>query len=425
MIINLFLKNKINYEDTEQISNYLLTIISTLITINCIFDIDYGLTIKFLFVYLTCELFFLPLKKFDTIIHHIFAISTSSYVLFINEVDLKNNFYSAKMFLLTETSSVFLGISQILKNTTIGKISELLFAVLFFKTRIYDYINNILLSNYFYDSLGNEYFDRNFQYICTYGLFSLQLYWGCIILKMISKIFLKNLPIIYSEYILQYTYILNFLTTVISYSYLLGDYENKIKYSAYYFFDIASNGLVVISSYYFHNNICLNINKPDYTNINYKHEKFLLFDLFSIDVRVLGQFFANIYIHNLELHQRYLQFFLLIFLFVFELSLVDTIYYHHIENKRQTYFSNSVNNLLSLIQGFPPLIGILLSTYNIPNNSIFFNTAMQVYLIIIFFIIKPFYNYTMIGVHLVMCLVNYQLVNNNTYFIHNELEMME
>ena len=120
-----------------------------------------------------------------------------------------------------------------------------------------------------------------------------------------------------------------------------------------------------------------------------------------------------------------MQFFLLIFLFVFELSLVDTIYYHHIENKRQTYFSNSVNNLLSLIQGFPPLIGILLSTYNIPNNSIFFNTAMQVYLIIIFFIIKPFYNYTMIGVHLVMCLVNYQLVNNNTYFIHNELEMME
>ena len=139
--------------------------------------------------------------------------------------------------------------------------------------------------------------------------------------------------------------------------------------------------------------------------------------MFSIDVRVLGQFFANIYIHNLELHQRYLQFFLLIFLFVFELSLVDTIYYHHIENKRQTYFSNSVNNLLSLIQGFPPLIGILLSTYNIPNNSIFFNTAMQVYLIILFFIIKPFYNHTMIGVHLVMCLVNYQLVNNNTYFI--------
>tara|TARA_Y100000992_G_scaffold88238_1_gene56769 strand:- start:269 stop:1546 length:1278 start_codon:yes stop_codon:yes gene_type:complete len=425
MIVNLFLKNKIFYNDIEYILNVLLTTISSIVCINCIYDSYYKETVQMLSIYLFIELFFLPVKKIDTIIHHFFTLSNCYYVLFLHPIDLTNNFYSTKTLLLTETSSIFLGLSEIFKNTIFGNISKALFVLLFFKTRIYDYIYNILLSQYFYDSLGSHHFLRNWQYMCTYGLFSLQLYWACIILKIISKQFLKNLPISFSEYILQYTYFLSFLTTAISYSYLLGNNENKIIYGTYSLLDVASNGLVCISSYYFHQNIYFNINKPNYTIINYKHEKKLLFDLFSIDIRILAQFFANIYMHNLELHQRYFHFSLLIFLFVFELSLIDTIYYHYIENKRQKYFSDNVNNLLNLIQGFPPLIGILLSSYNIPDNSIFLNTAMQVYLIILFFIIKPFYDYTLIGVHLLMCLVNYQLVINNTYFIRNELEIIE
>lgn len=425
MIINLFFKNKLLYNDIENISNILLTTISSIVYINCIYDNYYKETIQLLSIYLFIELFFLPLKKIDTIIHHFFTLCNCYYVLFLHPIDLTNNFYSAKNLLLTERSSIFLGLSEIFKNTTFGNISKALFVLLFFKTRIYDYIYNILLSQYFYDSLGSDPFLRNWQYMCTYGLFSLQLYWSCIILKIISKQFLKNLPLSYSEYILQYTYFLNFFTTAISYSYLLGNNENKIIYGMYSLLDVASNGLISISSYYYHNHIYYNANKINYSILNFEHKNKLLFDLFCIDIRILGQFFANIYMHNLELHQRYFHFFSLIYIFVFELSIVDSIYYHHIQNKRQHFFPNNINNLLILLEGLPPFIGILLSTYNIPDTNIILNTIMQVYLIILFSIIQPFYNSTQIGIHLVMCLINYQLVINNTYFIRNELEMIE
>ena len=103
MIINLIFKNKLLYNDIENISNILLTTISSIVYINCIYDNYYKETIQLLSIYLFIELFFLPLKKIDTIIHHFFTLCNSYYVLFLDPIDLTNNFYSAKTLLLTET----------------------------------------------------------------------------------------------------------------------------------------------------------------------------------------------------------------------------------------------------------------------------------------------------------------------------------
>lgn len=418
MIINLFLKNKLIYENIQNISNILLTIASTLVTINCIYDIDYKLTVQFLLIYFCTEFLFLPIKKIDTIIHHIFTISTISYVLYTDSVDLKNNFYSTKIFLLTESSSVFLGISQVLKKSYIGTISQILFVLLFFKTRIYDYIYKILLNPYFYESLGNRYFQRNWQYMCTYGLFSLQLYWSCIILKIVSKPFFKNLNQSISENILRYTYFINFFTSVISYTYLLGSNENKLLYGNDSFIDIIGNGLLSISSYYFHNNWYESIiSNNDYSIVNSKHKHYLLLDVATINIKVLTQYLTHMSMHKIysQTHLNYAIFY--IALSLVQISSIDTIYYYHIRNKKK--FSDNTNLFLQILMGVPPAIGILSSTYNIPDTDIILNTFVQVLLIGFVMYIQPLYNSSQILVHLLMCLNNYQLACNNTYYIRN------
>lgn len=419
MIINLFLKNKLIYKDIQNTSNILLTIAGTLVSINCIYDIDYELTVKFLLIYLGGEFIFLPINKIDTIIHHILTICTISYVLFTDAIDLNTNFYSTKIFLLTETSSIFLGISQVLKKSYIGTISQILFVLLFFKTRIYDYIYKILLNPYFYESLGNENFQRNWQYMCTYGLFSLQLYWGCIILKVISKPFFKNLKQSISENILRYTYFINFITTATSYTFLLGSNENKLIYGDAAFLDVVGNGLLSISSYYFHNNYYESLiqNNNLYSIANTKHKNYLLLDIATIDIRVLTQYLSHMSMHQIysQTHINYAIFY--IALSLIQISAIDTIYYYHIRSKKQ--FTDNTILLLNLLMGIPPAIGILASTYNIPENDIILNTFMQILLTGFVLHIQPLYNFSQIMVHLLMCLNNYQLVCNNTYYLRN------
>ena len=417
MIINIFLKNKLIYKDIQNTSNILLTIAGTLISINSIYDFDYKLTVQCLLIYLGCEILFLPINKIDTIIHHILTISTISYVLYTDSIDLNTNFYSTKIFLLTETSSVFLGISQVLKKSYIGTISQILFVLLFFKTRIYDYIYKILLNPYFYESLGNEHFQRNWQYMCTYGLFSLQIYWGCIILKVISKPFFKNLKQSISENILRYTYFINFLTTITSYTLLLGSNENKLNYGDSAFLDVLGNGLLSISSYYFHNQYYESLIQNNLSIVNTKHKNYLLLDIATIDIRVLTQYLSHMSMHQIysQTHINYA--ILYIALSIVQISTIDTIYYYHIRNKKE--FSNQTNLLLQIIMGVPPAIGTLASTYNIPDTDIILNTIMQILLIGFVLYIQPLYNSTQILVHLLMCLNNYQLVSNNTYYIRN------
>ena len=341
MIINLFLKKKLIYKDIENKSNILLSITGLLVFINCIYDINYKLTVQLLLIYLCCEFIFLPINKIDIILHHILTISTISYVLYINEIDLTSNFYSTKIFLLTESSSIFLGLSQVFKKSCIGNISQILFVLLFFKTRIYDFIFKILLNPYFYESLGNKNFQRNWQYICTYGLFSLQLYWGCIILKIIAKPLLKNLNQSKSEYILKYTYFINLFTTVISYSYLLESKEIKLIYGNYVFIDIIGNGLLSISSYYFHNNWYESIIKNNLSIINTKHKHYLLLDITTINIRVLAQYLCHMFMHKIysQTHLNYAIFY--ITLSSIQLYSIDTIYYYHIIKKKKNFNNNS------------------------------------------------------------------------------------
>lgn len=282
------------------------------------------------------------------------------------------------------------------------------------------YCNNYMLINpYFYDSHSDETFQINWQYMYTYGLFMFQLYLGTLILKVIGKPLFKNLPHYKSEYVLKYTYCLSFITTAASYSYLLDSRENILMYGNVVGMDIIGNGVLVISSYYFHNNWykCLR-NNNNYSIANKTHKKYLLFDIASIDFKILTQYVCHMEMHNYAYTTYKMYAIILVISFVIELAVIDSIYCYHIQNNMK--LSNNVELYLSMIMGMFPAVGILLSTINIPDTDIFLDTVMHIFLISCVMYIKPLYNSTQILVHLLICFTGYQMVLNNMYHIKNQ-----
>mgnify|MGYP006089104947 CR=1 FL=1 len=273
----------------------------------------------------------------------------------------------------------------------------------------------MLINSYLYDSTQDEDFQR---YMWKYGLFVVQLYCGSRILKATGKSFFKNLPNYKPEYVLKYTYSLSFITLIASYSYLLETRENILMYGNVVGMDIVGNGVLVISSYYFHNNWykCLR-NNNNYSIANNTHKKYLLFDIAAIDFKILTQYVCHMEMHNYA-YDTYKMYAMILFIsFVIELAIIDSIYCYHIQKNMK--LSNNADLYLTMIMGFFPAVGILLSTINISDTDVFLDTMMHIFLISSVMYIKPLYNSTQILVHVLICFTGYQLVLNNTYYIRN------
>ena len=424
MLINIFLKKKLQSNNIKNISNIILILVSLLTYINCLYDYNYILNLQILLIYLGLELFFTPLNHIDIIIHHILTIMNIYYAFHYN-IDLINNFYSTKQFLLLETSSIFLGLKEVVNNENLKKIFRLIFIFLFIKIRLYHFTFNIISNIEVFDSYDKDIIQFYWQYLCIYGLYFLQIYWGCIIVKVISKGVFKNMPLYKGENILKYTYIFNQLTTIFSYYYLLETDENLLMYGKYALIDIFGNTSILVSSYYFHNNCYENLvesesNNREYTVITLKHKNYLLFDIASINVRMLCQILTHMFMHEIPLSENYN--FIIGFLSIctLQLAIIDVIYYVHIKNF-YTKFSTITHNFLLILMGVPPTITVLSSVNNIYEINTVLNTYVYLYFLICLELIEPFYKNTQIFLHLAMCLANYKMALNNTYYIRNNM----
>ena len=194
MIINIFLHNKINYKDIEPYSNLLLTIISIFVCYTIYYEMNYYITLYTLVCYLSVDTLFIPFNKIDMLIHHYLTITSCIYALLY--VDLYTNTYSAKQLLITETSSIFLGLKYFTKksNKLLSTFIDLLFLVSFLKFRVYDFGKNVIFNNYYYESLdyNSSEYKKRWVYRNTFGLYAIQLYWMMIIIKILVKSFLKK-----------------------------------------------------------------------------------------------------------------------------------------------------------------------------------------------------------------------------------------
>lgn len=416
MIVNFFLKDKLNPKDIESISNLFLTLISLYTCYMIYFTEEYYTTICVLYGYMVIDLFFTPFHKWDMFIHHFFTISSVQFVL--ENINVNANYYSTRQLLITETSSIFLGIKYFVNKSNYNMLKiivNLLFVITFFKLRIYDYTQNIIFSDYFYNSLdvgvGKDLYKNYWVYRNTWGLYAIQLYWGAIIIKIIGKPFFSRLRVSTCEYYLQYSYYLNFLTTVTTYSLVMYS-EDKLIYGTFTFLDVVSNMFVLTSSYYFHNNIYVNVlaNNENYNIENNQHKQYLIIDIFCIQLRALSNIFVNLNMHHNLKENSYI-FKIGIIISSICLLTIDNIYYFHIKYNgkiRGVWLS-----ITELCMSLPPIYGVITSLQNVENFNYHINTYLLCYIIFLSNYIKPFYNGTQLSIHIIMCFVNYQLVLNN------------
>ncbi len=133
-------------------------------------------------------------NKMDVVIHHIFLLTLSyfhySYNGIINQV-----FYHEmkKLCLNMELSSVFLGLMPFVKkNKTLEQINIVLFTIVFFYSRIYNYSIKFIFHKEkheymieFYDSISKS--GYYIFYFIFMGFYLLNIYWFVFIIKKMMK----------------------------------------------------------------------------------------------------------------------------------------------------------------------------------------------------------------------------------------------
>jgi hypothetical protein len=141
-----------------------------------------------------CLIDFYFVKKKDMLLHHILVLSMLHYMNYHSDIENRKEIVS--VILSTETSTIFLTLNNLLENTSslfnVKKINKLAFVSSFVYYRIYNYSYYLILDKNIHNTFL-IYSRNNFEYceiyIGLYGLFILNLYWCCLIIK---KIMFKN-----------------------------------------------------------------------------------------------------------------------------------------------------------------------------------------------------------------------------------------
>jgi len=191
----------------EYYRNIVCFFVSSLVSINIFYHhfIDNNslyISLPFLYSYF---LFDMPFSRLDILMHHIFGLCliTPIFLLHISFQDINFLLFSIYK---TEISTFFLLFKLWNKDNYIVTrynlppklfiVNDLLFFALFFKLRILDYYNEIIINPISYSVIGeyskNMVFGGAMAYTGIYGLFLLNLYWFCIMCKVAFKVYRGN-----------------------------------------------------------------------------------------------------------------------------------------------------------------------------------------------------------------------------------------
>jgi len=339
----------------------------------------------------------------ELILHHICSIiliQTGINIFCVNPI----LHYYIVIIYGTELSTLFLIFHILFEQCHITNklthVNDLLFIITFVYTRIYLYSKYIIFDKQIYDLLYEKapYLYYNIICICFYILYILNLYWFFIIIKKLVKP-LTKLSSYYCEKALKYTYGLSLFGSI----YLYRPYQN-IPFTA----DIVGQLLLCISSYNYHYALELELANgiPEY-NINTLNDHIIwkyLTDVICIHIRsaVCVLVHTNIFGHQLT---NLNVFYMIISFLLHYVSL----HYHitfitDLKNKKDTYVDDHnsykqhiINNLF----GLPILVDTLICMTN-TNFYIRTNLLVITCLIFIYSYIRPLYNMTHLGLHILL-----------------------
>ena len=414
------------YKDFEKYTHLALFGISAITIINVNYDYNYSANLNLIKYYLLGELFILPSKKKDIFAHHLITIGLCSYLQYYN-IDMTTNFYSTKQLLMTEVSSLFLSIVSYIKSANmqsniakkIEGISMVLFILSFGKYRIYDYYNNIITNDYFYETVttNDSHCQYFWKYSVTYGLFLLNIYWFAIITKVMWKRIDFYFSYKLSEYFLQYSYFICTLTTI--FTYMLNSTDSqKNSMGEYYLMDVISNGFLAITSYKFHNYLYKQFEqRENFVISTNEYLQFMGVDIIAIHLRAITQVYVHLKIHNLDNTLFSLQ-------IAHILSCIWTVSYivysfNELQKRGETilYTNRSAKyKTMDIWFGLNPFIGIIFSVTGVYGETYnTHNTLICLYLISLVTWLQPFYSMNHLAIHILFIFLNFNMAMNNIY----------
>jgi hypothetical protein len=431
-LISLFLPNykENKYLQKEFILNvqnsYALVVLSCCMYNLCCYHIynDFSriyLSFSILSNYMLFDL--LICSDFTIYVHHIACI-VGTHIIINNEVFYLSIKPQVVLFLTTEMSTFFLTIRCIFSifktnNNTVTvtkflQIVDALFVSSFFYTRIYLFYNYIILSERFYE-LFHEHLNPTREYLliwCVFTLFTLNIYWGCIIIKKIFKPIQSSScnSFITIENVLKYSISATFLARVY---YYWNHFSNPI-----YWIDTFSIGGLVFTSYIYHNSISVELTHSS-QNANILSQsiiEYLIADVAWIHFHTFTGIFTHIIFTN-----NYYKMWMILFLgfthiychslyvgIIRGLQSSNKVIMHIPQSKNAPINPNAVsyyeNLSLNVCVGFPMIVDLSLAIFSVQ----YFYIRQQLITVILFMmiikLIEPFHQYTHLFWHFLVFL---------------------
>lgn len=351
----------------------------------------------------------------ELVVHHICSI-----ILIQNGISIffSNNIlhYYVAIIYSTELSTLFLIFKSLadqfkIKNK-LTTINELLFLTTFVYTRIYLYSKYLILDNKLYDIIQEKLppLYNNIICVCIYTLYILNLYWFSLIIKKLVKS-LPKLSSLYCEKALKYTYLLSLFGSL----FLYRPYQNII-----FAIDIIGQGILCVSSYEYHHSIELELAKgipEDKIDILSNHIIWkYLNDIICINIRC----FCCVLVHT-NLFSGHITAMNLFYVYISFILHSSSIYNYvkfitEIKNEGDTFYLTEQgtykNNIINFLSGS----AILMDTIICLTNSNFYartNLLIITILIFIYSYVRPLYNMTHLGLHIILGFQTLALCQSN------------
>ena len=352
---------------------------------------------------------FVVTNSYDLKLHHLCIGGIIFYNYYYN-VSTDDRFIFLYPLLKTEISSIFYVLKYWLPQKTIlYDVNMILFYILFFKLRIYDFYYEIIYNNISFDIVFKKYSPTNYYLssilqLSCYGLYILNLYWFLIINKIVYKKITKIVNINTDVICHKLCYYLHWINIPLSI------YVYRYNPNEKYIFDMIGISILSISSYMYHYDIYRRLcnNSIEYYSIPNK-DNIVLFlnDNIAIHIRSFFVVLTNYYNNNN----------LYCILLISGLFHITSIYDCFL-NILELYIHSDINkdiflNRHNMVSALPIACDILLVYVNSPIEIaipfLFVNIVIG-----LLFIVEPFYKLNHGCFHILLILQNYYMCLSNT-----------
>jgi hypothetical protein len=369
------------------------------------------LLIPFVILHAFIDLFLT--KSNDLRLHHIFIFGISIYNYSLN-ASSEDRFKFLYPLLKTEISSIFYIFKYWLcKNSILYDLNSLIFYILFFKLRIYDFYYEILYNNILIDEIFQKYSISNFNLnyylsyfflISCYGLYILNLYWFFIMNKILYKTITKIINNIDTD-ILRHKLCSFVVWLNIPIAYYIYSYYPNQKY----FFDMFGICILCLTSYNYHYDIYERLKTKQIENYELPNKdniiKFMD-DIIAINARSFLALLSNYY-YNENVYS------LLLLSGIFHTLSIYLCYGNSFEliidyeNKKEVFL-----NFHNIVTEIPIIFDVFLVFINSPNEIKIPFLLVNV-IIGILFIVEPFYKLTHSFFHIFLLIQTYYICLSN------------